>query len=130
MERVVPVLAGIHALRRLNMDRRDFLKCTAGAIAMPMMVAGRVWAAPKADLRTLVVFLRGAYDAANVVIPVSSDFYYQSRPTLAIPRPGSGSPGAAVPLDPDWGLAPRAQGFVAAAVGEEAARLRSVRRHR
>jgi len=81
------------------MDRRNFLKGAAStAAAMPMTVAGRVWAAPKADVRTLVVFLRGAYDAANVVIPVSSDFYYQSRPSLAIPRPGSGSPDAALPL--------------------------------
>ena len=64
------------------MDRRDFLKGAAAAI--PMMVAGRVWAAPKADMRTLVVFLRGAYDAANVVIPVSSDFYYESRPSAGV----------------------------------------------
>ena len=35
------------------MDRRDFLK--SAAAAMPMLVAGRVWAAPKADMRTLVV---------------------------------------------------------------------------
>jgi uncharacterized protein (DUF1501 family) len=89
------------------MDRRDFLKGAAAA-APPMalsMIAGRVWAAPKADLRTLVVFLRGAYDAANVVIPVSSAFYYESRPTIAVPRPGSASD-AAVPLAADWGLHP------------------------
>jgi len=50
------------------MHRRDVLK---GLAAVPLMtIAGRVWAAPKADMRTLVVFLRGAYDAANVVIPV------------------------------------------------------------
>src|SRR5712672_2991994 len=85
------------------MDRRDFL---AAAATVPMMVAGRVWAAPKADMRTLVVFLRGAYDAANVVIPVSSSFYYESRPTIAVPRPGSGAADAAVPLTPDGGLPP------------------------
>jgi uncharacterized protein (DUF1501 family) len=85
------------------MDRRDFLK--AAAATAPMMIAGRVWAAPKADLRTLVVFLRGAYDAANVVIPVSSPFYYESRPTIAVPRPGS-SADTAVPLTADWGLHP------------------------
>ena len=28
--------------------------------------------------------LRGAYDAANVVIPVSSDFYYESRPSAGV----------------------------------------------
>src|SRR6266849_996043 len=104
MEYAVPVLAGIHALRRPNMDRRDFL--AGAAAAVPMMVAGRVWAAPKADLRTLVVFLRGAYDAANVVIPVSSSFYYESRPTIAVPRPASGTADAAAPLTPEWGLHP------------------------
>jgi uncharacterized protein (DUF1501 family) len=86
------------------MHRRDVLKGLAAAL--PLTVAGRVWAAPKADMRTLVVFLRGAYDAANVVIPVSSDFYYESRKTIAIPRPGSGSPDASVALTPDWGLHP------------------------
>jgi uncharacterized protein (DUF1501 family) len=85
------------------MHRRDVLKALA---AVPLTVAGRVWAAPKADMRTLVVFLRGAYDAANVVIPVSSGFYYESRPTIAVPKPGSGSPDAAVSLTPDWGLHP------------------------
>jgi uncharacterized protein (DUF1501 family) len=85
------------------MHRRDVLKGLAATI--PLTVAGRVWAAPKADLRTLVVFLRGAYDAANVVIPVSSAFYYESRPTIAVPRPGS-HPDAAVPLNADWGLHP------------------------
>ena len=33
-----------------------------------------------------MVFLRGAYDAANIVVPVSSDFYYAARPNLAMPR--------------------------------------------
>ncbi len=85
------------------MHRRDVLKGLAAAV--PLTIAGRVWAAPKADLRTLVVFLRGAYDAANVVIPVSSAFYYESRPTIAVPKPGS-HPDAAVPLTADWGLHP------------------------
>jgi len=49
------------------MHRRDLLKAMAAAV--PLTIAGRVWAAPKADMRLLVVFLRGAYDAANVVIP-------------------------------------------------------------
>jgi len=71
-----------------------------------MTVAGRVWAAPKADMRLLVVFLRGAYDATNVLIPVSSDFYYESRPNLAVPRPGRGSADAALSLTADWGLHP------------------------
>jgi len=86
------------------MHRREVLKGLAAAL--PLTVAGRVWAAPKADMRTLVVFLRGAYDAANVVIPVSSAFYYESRPTIAVPRPGTSSPDAAISLTPEWGLHP------------------------
>ncbi len=79
------------------MDRCVSRRALIQALAAlgPMTMAGRVWAAPKTDAKLLVVFLRGAYDAANVVIPVGSDFYYHSRPTLAISRPGSnaGKPG-------------------------------------
>src|SRR5216684_1368605 len=86
------------------MNRRDLIK-TFAAIA-PLTVAGRVWAAPATDARLLVVFLRGAYDAANVVVPVSSDFYHSSRPTLGIARPDGGNPNAALSLTADWGLHP------------------------
>jgi uncharacterized protein (DUF1501 family) len=91
------------------MNRRELLQCVAAqglAAALPLTVAGRIWAAPKADMRVLVVFLRGAYDATNVVIPVASEFYYESRPTLAVPRPGSGSVDAALSLNAEWGLHP------------------------
>jgi uncharacterized protein (DUF1501 family) len=86
------------------MRRRDVVKGLAATL--PLTFAGHVWAAPKADMRTLVVFLRGAYDAANVVIPVSSAFYYESRPTIAVPKPGTNSPDAAIALTPEWGLHP------------------------
>jgi uncharacterized protein (DUF1501 family) len=86
------------------MQRRDFLK--ALAFAAPMTVAGRLYAAPQTQTKLLVVFLRGAYDAANIVVPVASDFYYQSRPTLAIAKPSAADPNAAVALDADWGLHP------------------------
>jgi uncharacterized protein (DUF1501 family) len=86
------------------MRRRDLL--TAAAFAAPLAVAGRLIAAPRTGPRLLVVFLRGAYDATNVIVPVSSDFYYASRPTLAIARPDPANPGAALPLTHDWGLHP------------------------
>ena len=86
------------------MNRRDLIK--AFATAAPLTVAGRVWAAPATDARLLVVFLRGAYDAANVVVPVGSDFYHASRPTLGIAKPETGNPNAALSLGPDWGLHP------------------------
>lgn len=87
------------------MHRRDLLKA-AGAFA-PLVVAGRAFAAPAAGSnRMLLVFLRGAYDAANIVAPVGSDFYHQARPTLALAKPNPADPHAALPLDGDWGLHP------------------------
>jgi uncharacterized protein (DUF1501 family) len=86
------------------MQRRDFLK--ALSFAAPLTIAGRLYAAPATKTKLLVVFLRGAYDAANTIVPVSSDFYYQSRPTLAIARPNPADPNAALPLNRDWGLHP------------------------
>jgi uncharacterized protein (DUF1501 family) len=90
-----------------TLNRRSLIQALSAL--GPTMVAGRVWAAPKTEARLLVVFLRGAYDAANIVIPIGSDFYYQARPTLAVPRPGSNpaKPTAeATALDSDWGLHP------------------------
>jgi len=86
------------------MNRRQIL--TAAAALAPSLVAGRLWAAPNTDQRLLLVFLRGGYDAANVVIPTSSDFYYQARPTLHIARPNPADPNAALMLDADWSLHP------------------------
>jgi len=93
----------------IAMHRRDILK-TAGialpGMLAPSLIAGQVWAAPATKARVLVVFLRGAYDAANVVIPTGSDFYYQARPTLHIAKPDPADPNAALPLDADWSLHP------------------------
>ena len=86
------------------MHRRDVLKLAAAA---PLAYAGQLWAAPQASTRLLVVFLRGAYDAANVVIPIGSDFYYEARPSIHIPRPeAAAGDNAALSLDAEWGLHP------------------------
>jgi uncharacterized protein (DUF1501 family) len=86
------------------MNRRDVLAVGAGLA--PLIIAGRAFAAPQTQARLLVVFLRGAYDAASLLVPVSSEFYYASRPTIAIPRPAAGNPNAAIPLNAEWGLHP------------------------
>jgi uncharacterized protein (DUF1501 family) len=86
------------------MNRRDVLKALAATSAV--CVAGRLYAAPQTKARLLVVFLRGAYDAANVVIPVSSDLYYQTRPTLAVAKPSLTNLSSALTLDSEWGLHP------------------------
>ena len=49
--------------------------------------------------------MRGGYDAANLLVPYSSSFYYKARPNIAVPAPEKGA-GAALALDADWGLHP------------------------
>ena len=81
-------------------DRRQFLEIRRRYAAPLLSPRDGFMPCPPSGPRLLVVFLRGAYDAANIVVPVSSDFYYASRPNLAIPKD------AALPLDSDWGLHP------------------------
>ncbi|MES2530645.1 MAG: DUF1501 domain-containing protein [Pseudomonadota bacterium] len=88
------------------MQRRDLLKLFAAA---PLSgAAGQLIAAPAADgAKLLVVFLRGAYDCANLLVPISGEaraFYEASRPTIAVPLPGQ--PNGAIALDNQWGLHP------------------------
>ena len=85
------------------MQRRDLLKCLAAAPLLSL--ATRLYAAPQTSAKILVVFMRGGYDAANLLVPVTSSFYYEARPNIAVPKPGAGA-NAALPLDGDWGLHP------------------------
>ncbi|WP_025137645.1 DUF1501 domain-containing protein [Achromobacter sp. DH1f] len=86
------------------MHRRRILQLMASA---PLAFgASRLYAAPAAaGNKLLVVFMRGAYDAASLLVPASSDFYYESRPSIAIARPGGGAD-AALPLADGWALHP------------------------
>ncbi len=85
-------------------DRRELIAGTA--VLAPLVVAGRAFAAPQAGSRMLVVFLRGAYDAANVIAPTGSDFYHASRPTIALGKPNPADPNAPIALDAGWSLHP------------------------
>ena len=85
------------------MKRRTLLHALAAL--PPAIAAGALWAAPATNTRLLLVFLRGGYDAANLLVPISSPFYYQSRPNIAVPAPGADLNGA-LPLNADWGLHP------------------------
>lgn len=84
------------------MDRRRFLQATALPLATG---SATLMAAPAAGSRLLVVFLRGGYDAANLLVPVGSRFYYEARPNIAIARP-SADAASALAVDADWGLHP------------------------
>jgi uncharacterized protein (DUF1501 family) len=87
------------------MDRRQFLLAAAATIPA-LTLGGKVFAAPASSPRFLLVFLRGGYDANNMLVPYASDFYYESRPGIALARPDAGNPKAVRALDANWGLAP------------------------
>lgn len=95
--------------------RRRFL--TAAALR-PMMVAWPAWMprlaftpadrSPSGDT-LVVIFLRGAADALNAVVPHGEPNYYRRRPTLAIPRPDdrrAAESARAIDLDGFFGLHP------------------------
>jgi uncharacterized protein (DUF1501 family) len=85
------------------MQRRQFL---TASLSLPLACgSARLLAAPAAASRLLIVFLRGGYDAASLLVPVSSDFYYAVRPDIALARP-SADLASALALNADWGLHP------------------------
>lgn len=88
------------------MNRRQFLKTATAACAGLATYNTRVWAASPStgNPRFLLIFLRGGYDAANLLVPYASDFYYQSRPNIAVPKPSA--PNGALVLNTDWALHP------------------------
>jgi len=58
--------------------------------------------------RLIAIFQRGAVDGLSVVVPFGDSEYYRARPTIAVPRPKSGEPGA-IDLDGFFGFNPRMQ---------------------
>src|ERR1700732_1436400 len=94
----------------LALDRRAFIRRAAvlGAAGV-VMLSPTAWAAralggDSSRKRLVVVFMRGAVDGLNVVVPYGEPNYYDSRPTLAIAR--AGGDGAVVDLDGFFGLHP------------------------
>ncbi|MFO7684012.1 MAG: DUF1501 domain-containing protein [Chloroflexota bacterium] len=72
--------------------RRDFLAGMAAGITavwpawMPRLAFAPPQTSPRGDV-LLVLFLRGAADALNMVAPHGEEAYYRARPSLAIARP-------------------------------------------
>ncbi len=94
------------------MTRRRFLAgAAAGALLLPL---GRhAWAAlgpTAAPRRLIVVFLRGAVDGLNVVVPYGDRDYRPARPTLALPPPGAAD--GVLDLDGHFGLNPALAGLM------------------
>ncbi len=93
------------------MKRRTVLQA---AMAAANLASGiQLHAAGTTQNRFLLVFLRGGYDAASLLVPTSSNFYYESRPTIAIARPDAANLQACMALDTHWGLHPALKDNVA-----------------
>lgn len=86
------------------MQRRQFLSLGAAAPLICHLGQGLTTPLQSSSPRFLLVFLRGAYDCCNLLVPTHSDFYYQARPSIAIARPGSTD--GALALNSQWGLHP------------------------
>ncbi len=98
-----------------KLNRREFLKAAAFtpfAIDWPAWMPRLAFAPKQTNSRgdtLVVIFLRGAADAINMVVPYGEDSYYRARPTLGIPRPDDSRAGAdqrAIDLDGFFGLHP------------------------
>lgn len=93
-----------------DLTRRDFLKLSSAALAaglLPHRLPLAGWLAmqtePQADV-LVCVFLRGALDGLNAVVPYFDSAYYAARPGLAISPPGEVD--GAIDLDGRFGLHP------------------------
>ena len=92
------------------MKRRNFLQQISlftGASLLPVGVnswVARGVAQTNNNKRLIVVFLRGAVDGLNVVVPYQETAYYEARPTIALPPPGKEK--GVIDLDGYFGLHP------------------------
>ena len=103
MQRRVFLRSGALALVTMGLSP-SFLRRTAYAQALP----GGARRRGSGKKVLICLFQRGAADALNVVVPHGEAAYYAMRPSIAIPRPSSGTAGAnaAVDLDGFFGLHP------------------------
>ncbi|MBI4630210.1 MAG: DUF1501 domain-containing protein [Chloroflexi bacterium] len=68
----------------MTLSRRSFLQTLPAW--MPRLAFAQNQTAPRGDT-LVVIFLRGAADALNMIVPHGESAYYKLRPTLGIPRP-------------------------------------------
>ncbi|HEY6929198.1 MAG TPA: DUF1501 domain-containing protein, partial [Thermoanaerobaculia bacterium] len=92
------------------LNRRVLLKSGGLALVaggfLPNVFVRMAKASTPANRRVLVaIFQRGAVDGLNVIVPYGEKTYYDARPTIAVPRPGSADD-AALDLDGFFGLHP------------------------
>ncbi len=121
--------------RRLALSRRALLRGGFGASALSGLSflltsqAGYAESPRPASAVTgapvlLCVFLRGAADGLNLVVPHADAEYYALRPSIAVPRPGEA--GGALDLDGRFGLHPKLEPLKAAYDAGELALVHAV----
>ncbi len=92
------------------LTRRTFLRngvlALVGAALSPALFAGTAVALPPARRVLVVVFMRGAADGLNVVVPFRERAYHRLRRATAIAPPRMGDADSAVDLDGSFGLHP------------------------
>jgi uncharacterized protein (DUF1501 family) len=103
------------------MNRRYFLKSGSIALAslgmslsapafLERVVLGNTITGGKR--KTLIaIFQRGAVDGLNMIVPFGESNYYESRRSIAIPKPAPGNAEAAIDLDGFFGLHPAMSSF-------------------
>ncbi|MGH9449702.1 MAG: DUF1501 domain-containing protein [Terriglobia bacterium] len=102
----------------MQLTRRYFLKSAGlslfGVGAVPAFLRRTAFAIESTQTSArkkilVAVFMRGAVDGLNVVVPYGEKDYYKMRPTIAIPAPGKSADRteSAVDLDGYFGFHPR-----------------------
>lgn len=91
------------------MNRRIFLKNGSMAMLALGFAPGFVMnslAAARARRKVLVtVFQRGAVDGLSMIVPYGEEWYYKTRPSIGIPKPGAD--GGVADLDGFFGIHPK-----------------------
>lgn len=92
----------------MSFNRRQFLT-TVGAAALPALAPRLSFATRTADFTgsratVICLFQRGGADGLNMIVPHGDDFYYDLRPTIAVPEPMQN--GGALDLDGYFGFHP------------------------
>src|SRR5262249_47276973 len=96
------------------LTRRIFLRGSAmvlaGSGSVPFWL-GRAAAHTESRRKALIaIFQRGAADGLNMVVPFAEKRYYELRPSIGVPAPGSSNgPQPAIDLDGRFGLNPSMQ---------------------
>src|SRR6516165_10616218 len=90
------------------MARPEFIRAATLAASGAIIFGPHAWLARASSAvnnhkRLVLVFLRGAIDGLNVVVPYDDGNYYENRPSIALPRTGER---AVRDLDGYFGLNP------------------------